>query len=102
MKDFRTRKKRKQPFYYSWFFLVVLVLVLGLFVKSAYASFVKKQAADIEKHKYEQKLNELIDKKEYLESKIQHLKTNRGKEEALRSRFNVTKEGETIIKIIEK
>lgn len=101
MKDFKTRKKPKQPFYHSWFFLVILMMVLGLFAKSAYASFSKKRTADLEKDKYEQKLNDLVNKKENLENKIQHLKTERGKEEVLRSRFNAIREGETIIKIIE-
>lgn len=102
MKDFRTRKSTVKPFYHSWFFLIVLVLVLGFFVKSAYASFTKKRNADIEKDKYELKLNNLQDKKLNLEQKIEHLKTDRGIEEELRKRFNVTKEGEQIIKIIEK
>ena len=102
MKDFRTRKSSKSPFHHSWFFLIIMVLVLGLFVKSAYASFSKKRTADLEKDKYEQKLNDLRETKNNLELKINHLKTERGKEEELRKRFDVTKEGEQIIKIIEE
>lgn len=101
MKDFKTRKSSKTPFYHSWFFIIVLGLVLGLFVKSAYASFNKKKTADLEKEKYQEKLIDLKNKKENLENKINHLKTERGIEEELRKRFNVTKEGEKIIKIIE-
>lgn len=101
MKDFKTRKSSKTPFYHSWFFIVVLVLVLGLFVKSAYASFSKKKTADLEREKYQEKLINLENKKKNLEDKIDHLKTERGIEEELRKRFNVTKKGEKIIKIIE-
>ncbi|MCI5051398.1 MAG: septum formation initiator family protein [Candidatus Pacebacteria bacterium] len=101
MKDYRTRKQRKNPFYHSWVFLFVLVLVLGLFVRSAYASFSKKRTADLEREKYQTRFDELVEKKELLEEKIEHLKTERGIEEELRKRFNVTKEGEKIIKIIE-
>lgn len=101
MKDFKTRKSTQKPFYHSWFFLAFLVLVLSFFVKSTHASFSKKRNADLEKDKYELRLNNLKQKKINLETKIEHMKTNRGIEEELRKRFNVTKEGEQLIKIIE-
>jgi cell division protein FtsB len=101
MKDFRTRKSSQAPFHHSWFFLILLVLVLALFARSAYASFVIKRSADLEKDKYEQRLNSLENQKQNLENKIEQLKTDRGKEEELRKRFNVTREGEKIIRIIE-
>ncbi len=102
MKDFRTRTQKKQPFMYSWFFLLFLLFVTVLFARGAYASFVKRQNADLEKDKYQQHLDELSDKKKELESRIENLKTERGVEEELRKRFDITKEGETMIRIIDK
>jgi cell division protein FtsB len=70
-------------------------------LKSAYSSFSKKRNTTLEKDKYELLLNNLEEKKLHLENKIEHLKTDRGIEEELRKRFNITREGEQIIKIIE-
>ena len=92
----------QRPFYHSWFFLVPLALVFSLFVRSAYASFVKKQHADIERERYEEQLSDLERKKADLQAKIEHLETDRGLEDELRTRFDVVREGETVIRIIEE
>jgi len=102
MKDFQTRAKPQSKMIYSWFFLIILMLILGMFVRSAYASFTKKQTADIQKEKYQDERKTLQEKKESLERKIQNLKSDRGLEEELRKRFNVVKEGETLIRIIDE
>ncbi len=100
MKDFQTRAQTKSNILYSWFFLCILLIILGLFVKSAYASFIKKNTANIQQQKYQERFEDLSQKKENLEEKIQNLKSERGKEEEFRKRFNVVKEGETMIRII--
>ncbi|MCA9352955.1 septum formation initiator family protein [Patescibacteria group bacterium] len=101
MNRHRTRK-HKHPFFHSWFFLVPLAIVFGFFVKSAYSSFVKKRTADREREKYEQRLRELEEKKADLEAKINKLETERGLEDEFRTRFDVVKEGETVIRIVEE
>ncbi|MFT6361244.1 MAG: cell division protein FtsB [Candidatus Paceibacteria bacterium] len=73
-----------------------------LFIRSAYSSFQKKQHADLEREKYQQRLDTLKEKKTDLESKIEKLETDRGKEDEFRTRFNIAKEGETVIRIIEE
>jgi len=95
----RTRKKR--PFIYSWVFLIFLGFILGISLRAAFASFSKKKHADIERDKYELRKEEILKKKENLEEKIESLKTDRGIEAELRGRFNITKEGETMIRVIE-
>lgn len=102
MNDFRTRKKQTDSWTQSWFFLFFLLLVLGFFARSAYASFVKKRHADQERLKYEERVNELLLKKQALQERIENLNTERGVEEELRKRFNIVKPGETLIRIIEK
>jgi len=97
----RTRSL-KRPFYHSWFFLVPLALIFGLFVRSAYASFVKKRNADIQQEQYQERFDTLEQKKADLKAKIEKLETDRGKEDELRTRFNIVKEGETVIRIIEE
>ena len=99
MNVLRTRKKR--PFIYSWVFLIFLGFILGISLRAAFASFSKKKHADIERDKYELRKEDILEKKENLEGKIEALKTDRGIEAELRSRFNITKEGETMIRVIE-
>lgn len=101
MKDYRTRTKKKSNILHSWFFILALGFLLGIFIKSTYATFNKKSQATIEKERYEQQLQKLESKKDNLVNKIENLKTDRGKEEEYRKRFNVVKEGETMIRIIE-
>ena len=92
----------KRPFYYSWYFLIPLACILLLFVRSAYSAFIKKQDAQLEREKYEERLKILQEKKSDLEHKINILETERGKEAEFRTRFDIAKEGETIIRIIEE
>lgn len=55
-----------------------------------------------EQERYENEYQYLLEKKESLEADIQRLNTQRGREEEYRRRFNVSKEGESVIRIIEE
>mgnify|MGYP001473710519 CR=1 FL=1 len=102
MKDYRTRKTPKRNLLHSWIFILFLGFLLGVFIKSTYASFLKKNQAELEKERYSQRLEELEAKRHDLETKIENLNTERGREEEFRKRFNVVKEGETMIRIVEE
>ena len=78
------------------------------FQKMSYELTLSALLAEIIKHiGYEEYLrtqfssDEFQSKKENLEEKIESLKTDRGIEAELRGRFNITKEGETMIRVIE-
>lgn len=102
MKDYRTRTQAKKNIFHSWVFLVGLFLLLALFMRSAAASFDKKRQADRERERYEEQLRILQEKKEDLSDTINNLQTPRGREGEFRKRFNVVKEGEKMIRIIEE
>jgi|AntAceMinimDraft_13_1070369.scaffolds.fasta_scaffold18825_2 cell division protein FtsB len=102
MKAFHSSiETKKNSFFHSWFFLVILVVLLGLFVRSTYASFHKKNTAEKEEIEFRNHMDNLHDKKQRLEGKIDTLQTDRGLEEEFRKRFNVIKEGETMIRIVQ-
>jgi len=101
MNEFRTRIESPGSFMYSWFSLAILCIILILSVRGTYTSFAKKHTSSLEEKKFEKKLSELKDKKKKLELKINSLKTDRGLEEELRGRYNVIREGETLIRVIE-
>ena len=94
-------RKSKRPFYYSWPFLTILAIIFIFFIKSAYTSFEKKRSTKIQQDIYQERLDNLDQKKIDLEAKIQRLETDRGREDELRTRFDVVKDGEKVIKIIE-
>jgi HD superfamily phosphohydrolase len=100
MKDFRSRTN-KYPFVYSPLFLIILVLVLGIFVKSTYSSYAKKNAAKIEQEKILERYNELVEKKEKRTAEIEILRTEEGKKEELRKNQNIGELGESILHIVE-
>ena len=102
MKAFHSSiEPKKQSFFYSWFFIAFLFFLLGVFIRSTYASFQKKKIAENEQLEYQAHLQDLSEKKENLENKIHILETDRGLEEEFRKRFNVVKEGETMIRIVD-
>ena len=102
MGTFRTRKSKNRNFFTSWFFVQILGFLLSVFIRSTYASFTKKNQADLQRERYAEEMHKLEMKKKDLEAKIEKLKTERGKEEEYRKRYNVVKEGETMIRIIEE
>ena len=91
---------------YHWYhhpiFLLFLILFFFFLVTSTYRSFSKRQKASQEHDRIEKEYQELKEKKSDLELNIQHLETPRGREEAFRELFNVIKEGEQVIRVIEE
>ena len=98
----RQTTRPKSRAIHSWYVLVPLAIIFGLFAKGAYTSFVKKRQADIEKDRYQERLDDLEATRTDLEAKIDKLETQRGREDEFRSRYNVVKEGETMIRIIDE
>jgi len=79
-----------------------MFLVLILLVRSTYHSFQKRKISNEEQKRYQDEYEYLLEKKTSLEANIERLKTERGREEEYRERFNVVREGESVIRIIEE
>lgn len=101
MQEFRTRKTSEFHFFSSWLFVVILFVILVFFARGVYFSFVKKSFADQERERQETRFRELEAIEQELEENLEYLKTERGREEELRMRYNLTHDGETMIRIIE-
>lgn len=98
----RARRKNKKPFLHSKLFAGILIILIIFGIRSAVNSYDKKLTASAELQEQQNAYDELAEKKEHLQSQISALESGRGLEEELRTRFNVTKEGETMIKIVEE
>ena len=100
MKDFRQRKKIDKSFN-PILVLLVLFLIFLFLSHAAYISFQKKQKAHKEGLSYENRLQNLLDKKEYYLSENKKLNTKEGVMRELKDKYELGENGETIIHIVE-
>src|SRR3989344_5577560 len=100
MKNFQQRR-RFRNIMHSRPVLVFLVILLLIFAWSLLGFMGKMKITKENRKVAESKLMELEKQKENLSSEIAKLNTELGKEESIRERFPVAKEGEGVIVIIE-
>lgn len=85
----------------SWTFLFFLFCIACFMLLSAYERYaVERETAQ----KLEERMNELrlIEEREAtLQKSVEHMKNERGIEEEIRNRFDVAKEGEEVVIILE-
>jgi len=86
---------------YSPLSLIILFLILFFVVKGFFGVYQKYSFSKDELLKSESELQLLKDKKEKIDHKIQNLETETGIEQEIRSKFDVAKEGEKLIVIVE-
>ena len=95
-------KKRKfQYMLYSKPVLALLGLVVLFFLYSVYGAYGKVQETNTIKEQRAAVLSELEVREEVLQQEIDRLSTPKGLEEEIRSKFEVAKEGEEVIVIVE-
>ncbi len=101
MARFQKNKKILKVFYSR-----IGLIILAFFVVYMFSTVIGlyKKDREVVKNKKEVRtaLGILEDKKSHLEEEIGALKTDRGKEEAIREKFRVVKEGENLIVIPEE
>ena len=100
MFDFHEKRKIRS-FIYSKVSIFALLLVAVLMSVSVYNRYT---VADEMKAKLETKrseLSELQSRAQLLESKVEYMKDARGIEEELRNRFDVAKEGEQVVVLLD-
>ncbi len=99
MKDFRQRKKKKS-YLYRYFTILILFFIFSILLKSVYSSYVKKNGVEQEQQKLDNKYNELLKRKQFLEKNINRLTTEEGVKEEIKKNNNVGENGEIIIRIV--
>ncbi len=100
MFDFQ-EKRRIRQIVYSRFFIGAIFLIGILIANSAYNRYTVEREMAVKRDSKLQELEELRVRAAALESNIEHLENDRGIEEELRSRFDVVKEGEQVVVILE-
>ncbi len=101
MFDFHEKRKIRQ-LVYSKVFIGFLFLVSLLIGHSAYERYSVEREMAFKRDEKAEELFKLQERATVLESKISHLENERGIEAELRSRFDVAKEGEQVVVILEE
>lgn len=100
MKGFQEKRKFKKILYsnISIFLLLVVIVFLG---RSLWSSWQKYSLTKNSREQSEAKLDELQRQRNLLEERTEKLDSDRGREEILRERYDIAKDGEELINIVE-
>jgi cell division protein FtsB len=100
MFDFHEKRKIRSLLY-SKPVIAVLVLLSGFLAVSAYNRYEIAAETKERLEARQAELDKLEERAQMLEARVEHLKDERGVEEELRTRFDVAKEGEEVVIILE-
>jgi len=100
MLDFQQKWKFKS-FMYSKGVRIFLGILALYSLFSAYTVYQKKRQSDIDVHNAELRLLALSAKESVLLKEIDHLQTDEGLEEEIRSKYSVAKEKEKVVVLVE-
>lgn len=100
MFDFHEKRKIKSIIYSKVSIGILLILSIPLSISVFERFSVEREMAGKREAK-EAELESLKERAAVLKSKVEHLENDRGIEEELRSRFDVAKEGEQVVIILD-
>jgi cell division protein FtsB len=96
------RKARKRPFIYSGISIFVLVGIIFFFGFQVFDLREKRDLSEVKRAEAQAELERIKAEAADLRRRNEELGTPDGRERAIRERFNVVKEGEGVIHIIEE
>ncbi len=101
MRDLQERR-RWRAILHSPVFLVILSIIVVSLLRSNYNIYKKNQIAKINRGESDKKLAQLVGKHDRLSSLLKKLDTERGVEEELRNKFQITKSGERVLVVVDE
>jgi len=96
------QKKRLTEYLYSKPAIAVLIILAGFLSVAVYQRFSVEREMAARREAVEQERGDLLERKEELEERVEYLSGDRGIEEEIRKHFDVAKEGEKVIIIVDK
>lgn len=100
MLDFK-RKRRIRNIVFSYATIAVLLLLIVLMGRSVWERFTVEREMAARRQEAEQELQALKQRAAALESQVEYLEDERGVEAEIRNRFDVVKEGEQVVIILD-
>jgi cell division protein FtsB len=94
------RKKTYRRYIYSPFTLLVLFIALLVLLKAVWGVSAKEKLSSDYLLREQAEYNRVLDRKKELAQSVEFLKTDRGVESEIRSKFRVVKEGESVAVIV--
>lgn len=101
MREFQEKNKVKRRLY-SKTVLLVLLIVIVLLIRGVYGVYAKEQESSVEVERMKNKKVELESRFAEIKQNEEMLKTPQGIEAEIRSKFDVAKDGEGVIIVVEK
>jgi len=86
----------------SWFTILGMLLMSGLLAKGVWGIYNKSQDSTLRASTAKAELSKLIERRDALERNLKHIKSSAGVEAELRGKFDVAREGEHLLVIIDK
>lgn len=96
------KKKKITDYLYSKPTLAVLGIIAVFMAFSVYQRFSVEREMAARRVEMEMKKQELIERKAELQTKVEYLSGERGIEEEIRKHFDVAKDGEQVVIIVDK
>jgi cell division protein FtsB len=100
MREFKQRQKIKSRIY-SKYTIAFLFIVLALLVNGTWGIFQKMTESKGKLEASEDRYESVKKRHEALDSQIKHLGTETGLEEEIRTRYNLSREGENVIVLVD-
>ncbi len=100
MREFQEKRKLRRALY-SKTSLVFLIILIGFMSKATWNVYVKAQESRHNSESAQKEYNSLKARHDFLKAEIENLNTTEGKEKEIRQNFQVSKNGEKIVVIVE-
>ena len=100
MKFNRDNKKYRKIIFSTATLILLAILLLFLF-KALWSAYNKEKLSSENLEKQRKELVRLNDRKKNLEQSVEYLKTDKGIEAEIRSKFRVAREGESLVVILD-
>lgn len=100
MREFKQRQKIKSRIY-SKYTIALLVAILILLLNGTWGIFRKMNESKVKLEASQDKYESVKKRHEALDSQIKHLGTETGLEEEIRTRYNLSREGENVIVLVD-
>jgi cell division protein FtsB len=100
MREFKQKQKIKNRIY-SKYTIAFLFLVLALLVNGTWGIFSKMRESKGKLEASQGRYESVKKRHEALDSQIKHLGTETGLEEEIRTRYNLSREGENVIVLVD-
>lgn len=95
-------KQKIRKFCYSKITIAFLILLVATMIPGVYGIYTKVSESSKDRKAAERELVDLQAREKMLVEKVDRGNSERGQEEQIREKFNVAKEGESVIVLVEK